>query len=296
MKYDSIIVGGGIAGLTAAAFLTKAGKSVILYERQQLVGGLVQTFNRNNVWFDTGLRSIEDSGIVFPMLRQLGIDIDFVKSNVSIGIGRSILKLEGKESLHQYEDFLKEHYPDNKEDIERIIREIKRIMNYMDVLYGIDNPAFMDMMADKKYLVKVILPWLFRFLFSVRKINSLKEPVEDYLSRLTKNRQLIDIIAQHFFQKTPTSFALSYFRLYIDYHYPKGGTATLINKVRDYIIDHGGVIKTGMTIESLQPEEKYVVDNQGNRMGFESLIWAADSKMLYNCIPVEQLKNKKLSG
>ncbi len=296
MKYDTIIVGGGIAGLTAAAFLTKAGKSVMLYERQAGVGGLVQTFNRNGVWFDTGLRSIEDSGIVFPMLRQLGIEIDFVKSNVSIGIGKSILKLQDKESLYQYEIFLKEHYPDNKEDIDRIIGEIKRIMNYMDVLYGIDNPAFMDIMADKKYLVKVILPWLFKFLFSVRKISSLKEPVEDYLSRLTKNRQLIDIIAQHFFQKTPTSFALSYFRLYIDYHYPKGGTATLINKMRDYIIDHGGVIKTGTTIESLQPEDKYVVDNQGSRMEYKNLIWAADSKMLYNCIPVEKLKDKKLSG
>ena len=62
MKYDTIIVGGGIAGLTAAAYLSRAGQSVILFERQPKIGGLVQTFNRNNVFFDTGLRSIEDSG------------------------------------------------------------------------------------------------------------------------------------------------------------------------------------------------------------------------------------------
>lgn len=293
--YDTVIVGGGIAGLTAAAYLSRAGQSVVLYERQPGVGGLVHTFNRNDVWFDTGLRSIEDSGIVFPMLRQLGIEIDFVKSNVSIGIGKSILKLEDHNSLKQYEAFLKNHFPDHTEDVTRIIREIKKIMDYMDVLYGLDNPAFMNLMEDRQYLVKVVLPWLFKFLFTIRKISSLNEPVEDYLSRLTNSRPLIDIIAQHFFQKTPTSFALSYFRLYLDYHYPKGGTATLINKMADYIMAHGGEIKTGTIIEILNPEEKYVVDNQGNRTGYKKLIWAADMKMLYNSIPADQLKDRKLA-
>ncbi len=295
MKYDSIIVGGGIAGLTSAAYLSRAGKSVILFERQSEVGGLVQTFSRNGVWFDAGLRSIENSGIVFPMLRQLGIEIDFVKSNVSIGIGNSILKLEDSGSLLQYENFLKEHYPENKRDIEKIIREIRKIMNYMDVLYGLDNPAFMNMMEDRKYLFKVVLPWVFKFLFTVRKISALKEPVEDYLSRLTNNRALIDIIAQHFFQKTPTSFALSYFRLYLDYHYPKGGTATLIKKMAEYIQAHGGVIQIKSTVESLHPEEKYVIDNLGNRVEYDHLVWAADTKLLYNCIPTDELKDLKLS-
>ena len=37
MKYDAVVVGGGIAGLTAAAYLARAGKSVILFERQSKV-------------------------------------------------------------------------------------------------------------------------------------------------------------------------------------------------------------------------------------------------------------------
>ena len=47
MKYDTIIVGGGIAGLTAAAYLSRAGQSVLVVEKQPKVGGLVQTFSRN---------------------------------------------------------------------------------------------------------------------------------------------------------------------------------------------------------------------------------------------------------
>ncbi len=295
MKYDAIVVGGGIAGLTAAAYLARAGQSVVLFEKQSKVGGLVQTFQREGIYFDGGLRSIENSGIVFPMLKQLGIDIEFLKSNISIGIADSVMKLTGKESVTEYEAFLKAQYPENKDDITAIVAEIKKIMGYMDVLYGIDNPAFLNLVEDKKYLAKVILPWMFKFIFTIRKISKLNQPVDEYLRRFTSNQSLIDIIAQHFFQKTPASFALSYFSLYLDYHYPKGGTATLISKIAAYIVEQGGVIKTDVTIESLNPEQNYVMDNQGNRTDYTNLVWAGDLKQLYNCISVEELKCTKLA-
>ncbi len=294
MKYDAIVVGGGIAGLTAAAYIARAGRSVLLFEKQHKVGGLVQTFERDGIYFDGGLRSIENSGIVFPMLKQLGIEIEFVKSTISIGIADSVLTLKGKESVSEYEAFLKAQYPENENDVSAIILEIKKIMAYMDVLYGINNPAFLNMAEDKEYLMKVILPWMFKFIFTIQKIKKLQEPIESYLKLFTKNQSLIDIIAQHFFQKTPSSFALSYFSLYLDYHYPKGGTASLIKKMEEYIIENGGLIKTDTTIQSLQPEEKYVIDNDGNRTDYSNLIWAGDMKQLYNIIPLEKLTNRKL--
>ncbi len=142
--------------------------------------------------------------------------------------------------------------------------------------------------------MKTILPWMFKFIFTLRKIKKIQEPVEDYLKKFTSNQSLIDIIAQHFFQKTPASFALSYFSLYLDYHYPKGGTASLIKKLEDYILENGGIIKTGVTIQSLQPEEKYVLDTEGNRFDYSNLVWAGDLKQMYNIIPVEKLIDKKL--
>ena len=294
MKYDAVVVGGGIAGLTATAYLARAGKSVILFERQSKVGGLVQTFQRDGIYFDGGLRSIENSGILFPMLKQLGIEIEFTKANISIGIGKSVLKLKGKESVDEYEDFLIAQYPDNSTDIIAIIAEIKKIMGYMDVLYGIDNPAFLNRTEDREYLMKVILPWMLKFIFTIRKIKKLQEPVEEYLKRFTTNQSLIDIIAQHFFQKTPTSFALSYFSLYLDYYYPKGGTATLINKMEDYIFKNGGIIKTNTSIKSINPEKNYVIDNLGNNIEYKNLIWAGDLKQLYNNIPIEKLNDQNL--
>ncbi|MEA4981796.1 MAG: NAD(P)/FAD-dependent oxidoreductase [Paludibacter sp.] len=294
MKYDAVVVGGGIAGLTAAAYLAKAGQSVALFERQSKTGGLVQTFQRNKVYFDGGLRSIENSGIVFPMLKQLGIEIDFLKSNISVGIADSVLILKDKSSLYEYGSFLKSHFPENGKDIEAIIKEIRKIMGYMDVLYGIDNPIFLDIKKDYRYFMTTVFPWMFKFLFTIGKISELDEPVETYMKRFTKNQALIDLIIQHFFQHTPASFALSYFSLYLDYHYPKGGTATLIEQMTAYVVQHGGDVKTGVTIESLHPEQKYVVDSNGGRTDYTNLIWTGDQKLLYNSIPIEKLKNRKL--
>ena len=99
MNYDVIIVGGGIAGLTAAAYVAQAGHKTLLCEKESTCGGLVRTFERGGFVYDGGIRAIENSGIVFPMLRQLGLDIDFVKSQVSVGIEDRVIRLDSVESL-----------------------------------------------------------------------------------------------------------------------------------------------------------------------------------------------------
>jgi len=55
-------------------------------KKRKKVGGLVNSFDFKGFTFDGGIRAIENSGIVFPMLRQLGLEIDFIRNVVSIGI------------------------------------------------------------------------------------------------------------------------------------------------------------------------------------------------------------------
>src|SRR3954462_13714274 len=43
MKYDAIVIGGGHNGLTAAAYLGRAGRKVLVLERRHLVGGAAVT-------------------------------------------------------------------------------------------------------------------------------------------------------------------------------------------------------------------------------------------------------------
>ena len=83
------------------------------------------------------------------------------------------------------------------------MREIEQIMGYMDVLYGIDNPLFLDLKNDPQYVFKTILPWMLKYVLTMPKIARLNQPVDEYLARFSSNQALIDIIAQHFLPEDP---------------------------------------------------------------------------------------------
>ena len=53
MTYDVIVAGGGMAGLTAAAYLSRAGRRVLLCEKEERLGGLVGSFAHHGYVFDT---------------------------------------------------------------------------------------------------------------------------------------------------------------------------------------------------------------------------------------------------
>lgn len=290
MKYDAIIVGGGIAGLTSAAFLAKKGYSVLVCEKQKQIGGLVSSFYYDGFLFDAGVRGIVDSGIVKPMLKQLGISVEFVRSVVTIGIEDEFVKVEDLSSLHHYQTMLEHLYPESKPDIEKILAEIRKVMDYMDILYGIENPLFKELAKDPQYLWKTLLPWLVRFGSKVGKINRFHVPVYEFLSQLTKNTSLTDIICQHFFQQTPASFALSYFSLYLDYEYPVKGTSELIYQMRDFIVEKGGEIVTDTEIKQVNPTQRTIVDQQHNTYEYGQLIWAADTNQLYRNLNLQEIQ------
>jgi all-trans-retinol 13,14-reductase len=54
-KFDCIIIGSGMGGLTAAALLSRIGKKVLLLEQHDILGGCTHTFTEEGFEFDTGL-------------------------------------------------------------------------------------------------------------------------------------------------------------------------------------------------------------------------------------------------
>lgn len=281
-KYDSVIVGAGIAGLTSAAYLARHGQKVLLIEKNHECGGLVNSFVHNGFHFEAGVRALEDAGIIFPMLKDLGIELEVVKSHVSVGVGKEMLHVKDLSSLTEYKQLLIKLFPEDKADIEHVLKVIRKIMKHMDVLYGIENPLFKDLKRDRAYIFKNLLPWLPKFIFTVGKINRMNMPVEDYLDSIIKNRALRDIISQHFFKNTPTFFALSYFSLYLDYFYPKGGVGKLADALKDKILELGGEIKTETKIIEVLADKCIVNDENNIEYHYNNLVWAADLKTFYN--------------
>ncbi|MFW9788906.1 MAG: phytoene desaturase family protein, partial [Candidatus Thorarchaeota archaeon] len=291
--HRTIIVGAGMAGLTAAVYLARAGHNVLLLEKNKECGGLLSSFSREGFTFDAGARSILNAGVIHPMLRELGIELDFLDSPVSIGIENDVINLSPETGLDDYKRLLEKLYPESVNDIDKIDSKIRKIMKDMQILYAIDNPNFREE-KDGAYL-KQLLGWLPKFLPVLRRMSKQNEPVESYLAKLTSNQSLIDIIAQHFFKKTPTSFALGYFYSYTDYMYPRGGTGELPKAILQRIIELGGKIQTETDIVEVNPSEKIVKDRNGNLYSFDTLIWSADLKTLYRNLDTRDLDEKVTS-
>ncbi len=288
-SYDTIVVGGGVAGLTSAIYLARSGQNVLLIEKNKELGGLVNSFSRDGFHFEAGIRALENAGIIFPMLDDLNIQLEVVKSYVSVGIEDEIINIETIHDLLKYRDLLVKLFPESESEVVAVIKVIRKIMKHMEVLYGIENPAFKDLKKDRNFLFKKLLPWLPKFIFTVGKINRMNMPVEDYLKTIVKNPSLRDMVAQHFFKNTPAFFALSYFSLYLDYFYPKGGVGKLSEALKEKLLEFGGEIRSETTIVEVLAGACLVRDQNNLSYKYDQLIWASDLKTLYKITGTEGL-------
>ncbi|MBM7559575.1 phytoene desaturase family protein [Marinitoga litoralis] len=284
---EIIVVGGGISGLTSAIYLARAGKKVLLIEKNNYCGGLFNSFYSDGFRFEGGARAIVNSGLVKPMIEELNIDLKFYPNPITLRVENEQIIVKGEDSIEDYTKLLKKLYPNSSEYIDNIIKEIKRIIEDMKVLYGVDNPLFKK---NKALLIPRLIVWIFKFIHTMYRINKLNMPFEKYLEKLSKDNSLNDIIGQHFFKNTPTFFAFSYFALYNDYLYPEGGMGNLMQKLVEKFLEFGGKILYNTKIVKVNPENNSLEDEKGNVYYYDNLVWAADLKYLYKNINSEDNK------
>lgn len=75
-KYDIIVCGSGISGLTMSLLMAKSGKRVLLVEKAPEIGGSIARFRRAGVPFDIGFHftgGLEPGGILQSLINVLGL-------------------------------------------------------------------------------------------------------------------------------------------------------------------------------------------------------------------------------
>jgi phytoene dehydrogenase-like protein len=276
-----VIVGAGISGLTAAAYLVRDGNDVLILEKASRCGGLVNSFTREGFTFDTGPRAFGNAGILVPMLDDLEIGLPLVPAPVSTGIANEIVHYDDATAIRGFAASLRRLFPESGEDIGRIETRIREYCALARVFNRVPNPFFKNPLKDRGFLVREFLPWLPFFLGALAKTSLHKRTIEETLDALTENRGLKDMISQHFFKGTPTSFALGYFENFLDYHYPLGGTGQLPQALEEFVVSRGGRIRKEREVVSVLPSERRLLDRHGEEYAYDRLLWAADLRSLY---------------
>ncbi|WFS63847.1 NAD(P)/FAD-dependent oxidoreductase [Pseudodesulfovibrio thermohalotolerans] len=88
-RFDHIVVGGGISGMTAALLLARSGARIALAEAFPRLSPTVRGFRRGGVQFDTGLHYVGGLGDGHPL------DVYFKHLGIAPLIGKKPYRLEG---------------------------------------------------------------------------------------------------------------------------------------------------------------------------------------------------------
>jgi len=83
---DVVVIGGGLAGLTAAAFAARGGASVVLLERSDEVGGRAATHDNDGFLFNVGPHALYDGGPAAKALAELGVRYSGRRPSASGGL------------------------------------------------------------------------------------------------------------------------------------------------------------------------------------------------------------------
>ena len=78
-KYDIVIVGAGVAGMTAAIYAKRAGKSVMVLDAKTYGGQIIQTFDVANWPGDVSVSGVDLSQKIYHQMNNLGAEFEYAE-------------------------------------------------------------------------------------------------------------------------------------------------------------------------------------------------------------------------
>lgn len=139
-----IIIGGGMGGLFTGALFTKEGYKVTVIEKNPVIGGGLQVFQRAGVTFETGMHilgGLRPGNSIYKICNYLGImdkldirdaDYDCIDSITYLSDGHTYRIPDGRENFTSY--FISE-FPESEADIRRYVDAVYKLADEVDFFF-----------------------------------------------------------------------------------------------------------------------------------------------------------------
>ena len=250
-KFDVIIIGSGMSGLTTAALLAQHGQNVLVLEKHFKAGGFTHTFKRKNYEWDVGIHYIGEVHNQKSYARRLFDRVTDGKlqwAKMDDNYDRIIFPNETYDFIAPKEKFIESlsgQFPD----------EEQAIRAYVALLHS-------QVKSGRNFFASKLLPnWLGPFMSGAMTKQFFKngsKTTKEVLKKLTQNEKLIGVLTGQWgdygLPPERSSFAMHAMvaRHYLDGgNYPVGGARMIAEYATDVIETLGGTIAVNGAVNEI---------------------------------------------
>lgn len=306
MKYDVIVIGAGISGLTAAALLAKRGVHTAVIDKGYCPGGSCGIFKRDGIIYDNGAAMLFGFGekgfnahrFVFNCLEE---PIDVIKHDLLYCLNFKDHRIRFYDDIDRFTEELGEVFPSEKENIRRFYKDLGTMYRHIMV----ENPSYTT--PDETSPREAVKSFAKHPLSYIKFLSLLNKSAESLLKKYFTDPEIFKfydkLTSTYCYTTVKESPAVLAAVMFVDNHvggsyYPAGSTLFLPGKLEKVIEDHGGEMLPGKeAVQILFDKGKPAgaVLSTGEIMYADNLIYAGTVWNLYGrLIAPENLKSGRI--
>ena len=255
-RYDAIVVGSGLGGMTTALLLAERGKRVAMLERHYVLGGFTHVFRRKGFEWDVGVHYVGEVHRPRSVLRQLfdhvtagelrWAEMGEVYDRIVFGDEEYPLRA----GVNRFKEGLREHFP--------TAAHAKALDAYVDLV-------FEAVKASRGYFTEKALgslgSWAAGGLMRRKYLGYTRKTTWEVLRGLTDDLELIGVLTGQYgdYGLPPKQSSFGMHASLVKHYfaggcYPVGGSARIAETIVPRLEAAGGVAFTNAPVESLLVE------------------------------------------